>query len=180
MSGFILLAWCVRFLHITSAICAIGAPFFIRFALQPSATKTLDDATHQQLRQAVNARWKHFVYLFITLFILTGLYSFFVETRLPNGPGGAPGSLITARWKDFGPEDQRTYQMLFGIKVLCAFVIFFLASALTGRAAAFAPLRTHARITLTLLLLLAALVVICASLMHFLPLHPMVPVPLLP
>ena len=72
------------------------------------------------------------------------------------------------------PEDQRTYQMLFGIKVLCAFVIFFLASALAGKAQAFATLRKNARTTLTLLLLLAVLVLICATLMRFLPLHPTV------
>ena len=172
MSWQIILAWFVRFLHIASAICAVGGPFFVRYALMPAAAGTLDDPTHQKLRQAINARWKIVVYCLITLFLITGAYNFFVETRLPSG------TLITARWKDFGPDDKRTYHMLFGIKVLCAFAIFFLASALTGQAKAFAPIRKNARVSVTILLLLAALVIVCATLMHFLPLHstmPMVP-----
>ncbi|HVT82298.1 MAG TPA: hypothetical protein VHM90_16770 [Phycisphaerae bacterium] len=170
MTTQLMFAWFVRFLHIASAIGAIGAPFFVRYALMPAAGKTLEDDVHSKLRDAINARWKHAVYLFITIFILTGAYQFWVETRLPNG------SLITARWRDFGPDDKRIYHMLFGIKVLCAFIIFFLASALAGRSAAFAPFRRNARTTITFLLLLGALVVICSTLLRFLPLQVPVPV----
>ena len=67
--------------------------------------------------------------------------------------------------------------MIFGIKVLAAFVIFFLASALAGRTATFARLRKNARVTVTLLLLLGLLVVICSTLLRFLPMHPMPPEP---
>src|SRR5262249_48962386 len=130
--------------HITSAICAIGGPFFIRIALMPAANSTLDDETHQKLREATAARWRKIVYILITLFIITGFYSFFVETR------GINGQLITARWREFGPEDKQLYHMLFGIKVLAAFAIFFLASALAGRSAVFAPIRKNARTSITL------------------------------
>ena len=61
--------------------------------------------------------------------------------------------------------------MLFGVKVLCAFGIFFLASALAGESAVFAPIRKHARTSVTLLLVLAALVVACSTLLKFVPLH---------
>lgn len=173
MTAQLMFAWFCRFLHIASAIGAIGAPFFVRYALMPAANATLDDPTHLKLRETINGRWRRAVYLFITIFILTGFYNFFVETRIPDGT--PKGTLITARWRDFGPEDKRTYHMLFGIKVLCAFVIFFLASALAGRSAVFAPIRKNARTTITLLLLLAGLVVICSTLLRFLPLHPAVP-----
>ena len=106
----------------------------------------------------------YYALLFITLFILTGFYTFLVETRLPNG------TLITARWKDMGPDDKRLYHMIFGIKVLCAFIIFFLASALAGRAKAFASIRKNARVVLTAVLLLGGLVLLCATLLHYLPL----------
>ena len=173
MNWQVLLAWFVRFLHITCAIGAIGAPFFVRFALMPAAHSALDDAAHQKLRDAINKRWRHIVYILITLFILTGSFNFFVETR------NNAGELITARWKGFIDEnDKRLYHMLFGIKVLAAFIIFFLASALAGRSATFAPLRKNARVTISLLLLLALLVVICSTLLRFLPMHP--PPPLNP
>lgn len=165
MTWQIILAWFVRLLHISAAIGAVGGPFFVRYALMPAAARTLDEETHAKLRAAINARWRMAVYGLITVFLLTGAFNFFVETRLPNG------TLITARWKDFGPDDQRTYQMLFGIKVLCAFGIFFLASALAGQAKVFAPIRKNARVAVTVLLLLAGLVVVCATLMHMLPLH---------
>ena len=167
MTWQIILAWLVRYVHIVSAICAIGAPFFVRLALMPAAHQTLDDATHQALRQKINARWSKVVYALITLFLITGFYSFLVETRLPDN------TLITARWKDMGAEDRKLYHMIFGIKVLGAFVLFFLASALAGRAKAFAGIRKNARITLVLVLLLGAVVVLCATLLHYLPLHRM-------
>ena len=170
MTAQLIFAWFVRFLHIASAIGAIGAPLFVRYALIPAAGKTLEDETHSKLRAAINARWKHAVYLFITIFILTGAYQFFVEVRIPDGT--AAGRLVTARWKEFGPDDKRIYHMLFGIKVLCAFIIFFLASALAGRAKAFEPIRKNARTTITFLLLLGGLVVICSTLLRFLPLQP--------
>jgi uncharacterized membrane protein len=174
MNWQVLLAWFVRFLHITCAIGAIGAPFFVRFALIPAAHSALDDASHEKLREAINKRWRHIVYLLITLFLLTGSFNFFVETR------NNAGELITARWKGFDDEDKRLYHMLFGIKVLAAFIIFFLASALAGRSATFAPLRKNARVTISLLLFLGLLVVICSTLLRFLPMHPPGPMPVMP
>jgi uncharacterized membrane protein len=148
----------VRWVHIGSAIAAIGAPFFIRFALLPSAKEVLDDATHQKLREAVNRRWRKIVYILITLFILTGFYTFFV----------------VAPWKQMPAADKKLYHMLFGIKVLAAFVIFFLASALAGRTAGLAPIRKQAKMWLGVVLLLAAVIVACAGIMR--SLHDAVPI----
>jgi len=180
MSWQIILAWFVRYVHIASAIGAIGAPFFVRLALLPAASQTLDDATHQALRQKINARWSKVVYGLIALFLITGFYSFLIETRLPDtvAANGMPvrGALITARWRDFSPEDRKLYHMIFGIKVLCALIIFFLASALAGRAKVFEPIRKNARVYLTVVLLLGGLVLVCATLLHYLPLpHPPAP-----
>src|SRR4051812_40718305 len=158
MTAQLILAWFVRFVHIGSAIAAVGAPFYIRFALMPAAAETLDDATHQKLRAAIARRWRVAVYILITLFILTGAFNFFAEIRLPPEPGQATGRLITGRWRDFSTQDKQTYHMLFGIKVLASFILFFLASALVGRSKALEPLRKNARTTVTIVLLLAGLV----------------------
>ncbi len=162
MSNELIIPLLVRWIHIGCATTAIGAPFFVRFALMPAATQSLDDATHQKLRQAINARWRHIVYALITLFILTGLYQFLVPTRVD-------GVLVTARWRDFSPEDQRLYHMVFGIKMLAAFSIFFLASALAGRSETFAVIRKKAKLFVTILLLLAAILLACSSVLRFLP-----------
>ncbi|HEY4330500.1 MAG TPA: hypothetical protein VGN88_12245 [Phycisphaerae bacterium] len=165
MTWQLMLAWFVRLVHIGSAICAVGAPFFVRFALMPAAAGALDEENHKKLRAAINQRWSVVVYCLITLFILTGAFNFLAEIRMPDG------KLITARWKDFGPEDKRIYHMLFGVKVLCAFGIFFLASALAGRSETFAVIRKNARTSVTFLLLLGFLVVVCSTLLRFLPLQ---------
>jgi uncharacterized membrane protein len=154
-----------RWIHILSAIAAIGAPFFIRFALIPAAAKVLNEEQHQRLREAINARWKHVVYLLITLFILTGLYMFAVPVRVQ-------GVLVTARWKDFSPTDQRIYQAIFGIKMIAALAIFFLASALAGRTKALEPIRKQRKIFLSILLMLGIIAVICAGIMRYLPQNP--------
>jgi uncharacterized membrane protein len=162
MSLELLLVLILRFIHIAAAMLAIGAPFYVRFALLPAATKTLDDEKHKQLRETINNRWRHIVYLLITLFLITGFINFLVPIRVD-------GQLLSARWKDFNPEDKRLYHMIFGIKMLAAFAIFFLASALAGRTQTFAPIRKKAKTSLTLLLLLAALLLICSSTLRYLP-----------
>jgi uncharacterized membrane protein len=165
MSPQLLLVLLLRWIHIASATLAIGAPFFVRFALLPAAARVLDDDSHLRLKAAINARWKHFVYIIITLFIITGLINFLVPIRVD-------GVLLTARWKDFSPEDRRLYHMLFGFKMIAAFLIFTLASALAGRTNLFAPLRKNARATLTLLLLSAAVLLILSSALRYLPRTP--------
>jgi hypothetical protein len=163
MSSQLLLVLTMRWIHIAAAMLAIGAPFFIRFALLPAASRVLDDAKHQELKAAINARWKHIVYLLITLFLVTGLVNFLVPIHAPDG------QLLSARWKNFSPEDRRLYHMLFGFKTLAAIGIFILASALTGRTNLFAPIRKNAKLFLTILLLLAAILLACSSMMRYLP-----------
>jgi uncharacterized membrane protein len=158
----LLLALLLRWIHIASATLAIGAPFFVRFALLPAAGKALDDAAHQKLRAAINSRWSRFVYILITLFIITGLITFLVPLRVD-------GVLVTARWKDFSPADKQLYHMVFGIKMLAALGIFFLASVLAGKTETFAPLRKKAKLFLSVLLVLAAILLVCSSTLRYLP-----------
>ena len=55
------------------------------------------------------------------------------------------------------------YHMLVGIKMLLAFVLFFLASALVGRSSGLKALRDKARGTLVVMIILAAVIVVISS-----------------
>ena len=150
-----LLALLARWLHIVAVTIALGGPLFIRFALLP-ATASLDDATRAAFRGQIMRRWKVFVYVAITTFILTGLYSF----------------LVVRRWADFAPADQVLYQAIFGIKMILALVLFFLASALTGTSTVFAPIRKNVRIFASFSFLLGLAIVALANLLQSIPLRP--------
>ena len=160
MNPDLILPYTMRWLHIVSAMLAIGVPFFVRFVLTPAANKSLDEAQHQKLREAINAKWRIIVYILITLFLISGFYTFLVPVRVN-------GVLVSSWWRDMSPDAKRTYHMIFGIKVLAAFGIFFLASALAGRTQTFAPIRMKRKMFLTVLLLLAAVVVTCAVALRY-------------
>lgn len=158
-----LLPMVLRWLHIAAAMIAVGGPFFIRFGLLPAAQKTLDPEAHTNLREAINKRWRHIVYLCITIFLLTGLYNFLVETRVGD-------QWYTGRWKGFLDDaDKRAYHMIFGIKFLAAMVMFVIASALPGRTKTFAPMRKNAAVWLSVLLTCAAVILVCSVSLRYLP-----------
>jgi len=149
MEAGLILSLAMRWIHLGSAVAA-GAPFFVRFALLPAARTVLDEASRHKLQDAINRRWRKLVYVLITLLILSGSYNF----------------LVAAPWKNLPPDARRTYHMFFGVKILAAFVIFFLASALAGRTAGLAPVRKNARQWLGVLLLALAVVIICGGILR--------------
>lgn len=128
-----------RWIHVGTAIVVLGGSVFLRFILMP-AGEQLPDEQHDALRQAVLRRWKKFVMIGIVLFLASGLYNYLV-VALPQHKG------------------DKLYHPLMGTKILLAFGVFFLASALTGRAAAFEGLRRNRKKWLLITILLAALVV---------------------
>lgn len=134
MDGSELIAVLSRWVHVGTAIVLLGGSVFQRFVVMPSA-RTLPEEEHKQLRERIMMRWKKFVMGGITLLIITGFYNY----------------LST---KHAGP-----YHMLMGIKILLAFGVFFLASALTGRSAGLEPIRQNAGKWLGVLIALAAVVV---------------------
>jgi uncharacterized membrane protein len=165
MSPDLLLPLIALWIHVLSAIAIIGGPIFIRFALLPAAAKVLTEEQREQLRDTINARWKHVVYLLITLFLITGIYMFAYPTRVG-------GVLVTERWADFSPRDKSIYHAIFGIKMIAAFALFFLASALTGRTKALAPIRKNGKLFTTIVIVLGIVAVLCAVIMRDLPQNP--------
>jgi uncharacterized membrane protein len=128
-----------RWVHVGTAIVVLGGSVFMRFVLMPAAAQ-LPDAEHDALRQRVMGRWKKFVMIGIALFLISGFYNYIV-VAIPQHKG------------------DKLYHPLIGTKILLAFAVFFLASALTGRSAAFEGIRRNNRKWLLITIILAAIIV---------------------
>jgi hypothetical protein len=144
-SDYILLI--TRWLHIGAAIVAIGGAFFMRVALMPAANSTLDDATHAKLREALRKRWFIVVQTCIAILLVTGGINF-VMLALPPKIEPMP------------------YHAIFGVKFLAALGVFFIASVLVGRGEGMAKMRANRARWLTVLLVLAAVIVILSGVLN--------------
>ena len=133
-----------RWVHISFVIIAIGGVFFQRLALLPAAAKTLDAQQQERLREAIRARWARLVHVSIALILLTGGYNFTVLVLMAK-------------------VEPMPYHAIFGIKLLAALLIFFLASALVGKSEGFAGLRRAANRWLSVILVLAGLIVLLSG-----------------
>ncbi len=133
-----------RWAHVSAAIVAIGGAAFTRWALMPAARAALSDEQHQQLREASRARWSRIVYVCIALLLVTGAINFLILALPPK-------------------IEPMPYHAIFGVKFLAALGVFFLASALVGRAPGLEALR-HARAKwLSVILVLAAVIVLLSG-----------------
>jgi len=130
-----------RVLHVGTAIVLVGGTIFVRFILMPSANEALDQATHDKLRNRIMGTWKRVVHAGIALLLLSGGFNFW-------------------RTIAFGPTKvDSLYHALMGTKIVLALVVFFIASALVGRSAAFEGMRKNAKKWLAINILLATIIV---------------------
>ena len=90
--------------------------------LKPSAQE-LTDEIHDKLHAAVVSRWKRVVHLGVLLFLVTGFYNY--VQAVPKH------------------KEDALYHGLLGTKMLLAFGVFFLASALVGRSPKLEPIRKN-------------------------------------
>jgi hypothetical protein len=127
-----------RWVHVGTAIVLLGGTAFQWLVLRPAASQ-LPDAEHERLRELVMAKWRKIVGMGIGLLVLTGFYNYL---------GASNPSDV---WKLYHP--------LVGMKILLAFAVFFLASALTGRSAAFAGIRKNSGTWIAVMLLLGTIIV---------------------
>lgn len=128
-----------RILHVLAAILLLGGGMFKLFVVIPAAAE-LADEDRGALRERFLKRWRYLVAAGIALLIFTGFYNFFVVS-IPLHKG------------------DKAYHMLMGIKILLAFVVFFLASALAGRSAKLEFIRNNAKRWLTVTVLLSTAIV---------------------
>ena len=147
MEGINLVLLVSRWLHLAAAIVAIGGAVFQRFVLMPGAAGVLEDADHQRLREAVGRRWARFVHVCIALLVVTGAVNFLILAWPPK-------------------VEPMPYHAIFGVKFLAALAVFFVASALVGRAAGFTAMRRHSPWWLGVLILLAALIVLLSGVLN--------------
>jgi uncharacterized membrane protein len=143
------LAVVLRFLHIAPAVIAGGATIFVRLALLP-ALASLPEAERVRVKGEIDRRWRIVVMACITLLLLSGIANF-VLYQAPVHKG------------------QPLYHALFGVKFLAAMVVFFLASALTGRSAALAQIRANARFWAGVAATLVIAIVLISAVLRSIP-----------
>jgi len=139
----------IRWIHILSAITAIGGTIFLRLVLHPSAVATLEADQHQPLRERIAKRWRMVLHACIGLLIATGIYN--LTRMLPVHKG------------------QAMYHGVFGLKLILAMAIFFVAIALSGSNPAFAGMRKNAPKWMTLNIVLAVVLVLLSAILNNLP-----------
>ena len=119
----------------------------MRFALLPAAKTTLSDEVHEKLREAVRVRWAKFVHAAIALLLVTGSINFAI-LALPPKIKPLP------------------YHPIFGVKLLAAFAVFFIAEALMSRGPGFAKLRANRAKWLGVLLSIGALIILVSGVLN--------------
>lgn len=135
----------MRWAHILAAIVMMGGAFYMRFTLVPSLS-VLSDESRSALMSAIRGRWARVVMLSSGLLLLSGLFNVMVLTKF-----------------DFS---SRLFHPLLGVKILLAMIVFFLASALSGRSRLAERLRENLSFWLSLNLLLAVVVVCLAGVLR--------------
>ena len=134
-----------RIVHVGTAIVAVGGTVFIRLILMPAANAALSSEQHDLLRGQLMARWKRVIHAAILLFLLSGGVNYWKVIMLRSHAGDG------------------LYHGLMGAKMLMAFGIFFIASALVGRSAGLAAFRANAKKWLAVNIALALAIVIISG-----------------
>ncbi len=139
----------LRWMHIVPAVVAGGATVFTRLALLP-ALQTLPEAERLRVKQTIDRRWRAVAMACITLLFVSGLANF-VLYQAPAHKG------------------QGLYHALFGVKVVAAMIVFFLASALSGRSAALSSIRGNARFWVGVAAWLMLVILLISGLLRAIP-----------
>ena len=114
----------LRWGHILAAVVALGGLFFSRFALLP-ALDDLDEAARQRVHDGVRRSWLLWVIGAITILLVTGLVNYLlIISRSGSEAWGGDGRA----WMRF-----HKYHAFMGAKILFAFALFYVASAIVGR-----------------------------------------------
>jgi len=114
MEDSILVPLVMRWLHILSAIAAVGSVLFYWFAVKPAVNaEFVDDGQRQAFLDRLAKRWRLLVHPPILFFLVSGFYNYLMVTRHLH-------------------EGQPLYHMLFGVKFLLAILVFALAIIVTS------------------------------------------------
>lgn len=133
-----------RSLHIAAAMLAIGGMAFARFVLHAVVHSEIPEEKRSAFVTAIRARWARVVHICIAGLFLTGGVNFALLAIPPK-------------------VDPNPYHWIFGVKLLAALTIFFIASALSGRSQGFARMRQHGVRWLNIGLGLAVLIILLSG-----------------
>ena len=144
----------LRWGHVLAAVTALSGLVFSRFALLP-ALEDVDDETRERIHAGVRRAWLKWVMGAITVLIITGLANYMLTIQRANAEAwGGNGRA----WMKF-----HNYHAFMGMKILFAFAVFYMASALIGRGEATQWARDDRKKWLTVTLGLALAVVILSG-----------------
>ena len=134
-----------RWIHLAAVIVAVGGTAFIRLVLHPVAKTMIPPEVGSQFSPALIRRWAHVVHTCILFIILSGTYNTIHQFPLHKG--------------------QAAYQAIWGVKILLALVLFFVAIAITGRSPAFEAMRKKRPKWMAVIVLLAAIIVLLSNIL---------------
>jgi uncharacterized membrane protein len=126
----------MRWLHLFSAITAIGTTIFLRLALLPATEKSSDEAKATLLRNLAKPL-RLLIHGAIAGLLLSGLYNISTQWRTAVFP----------------------YPVIFAIKAVLAFLIFAIAILLTSSSPKQTAFQAKQKTWLTINLVLAAILV---------------------
>lgn len=138
-----------RWLHISAAIVAVGGAVFSLKVILPTI-KAAPSELREGLIESARSRTARLVMISIAVLLISGFYNY-IRNEIPAHQG------------------QAYYHGLMGIKIILAMAIFFLASALAGRSAAFEGLRRKRAFWLTINVLLGFAVVAIGAVLRAIP-----------
>lgn len=139
----------MRWLHILGAVALLGGGIFFRTVLLPSAG-VLSNEEHDKFRAAVRGRWSKVVMITTLLLLVSGFYNYI-----------AVGTVIH---KGQGP-----YHMMMGMKIILAFVVFFLAALLAGKTGLAQKLQANGKLWVAVNVALGTIIVIIAGYLRYFP-----------
>ena len=152
MDSELLVPLIVRWIHIVSAVFAVGGILFYYFIYMVVAAKALTTESAAGLRFAIMKRWKPLLHPTIVIFLITGFYTYLVETR-------------------FIHEGQPLYHALIGVKFLLAIFVFALFIIMSSTLNWSAKFRDKKSMWL-LLVLLSLSVILIGGVLGILPTTP--------
>ena len=139
----------LRWLHIIPAVIAGGASLYAVIALIPTLGELSPDV-RASLRERVAARWRPVVSICVALLLASGLANFLLfQSKLHHG--------------------QPIYHGFFGVKFLAALGVFFISSALVGRAAALQGMRDRMAFWVRINAALVILILLISGILKNLP-----------
>jgi hypothetical protein len=139
----------LRWLHVIPAVLAGGATLYAAIALVPTLGELPEDV-RASVRERIAARWRPVVSICVALLLASGLANFLLfQSKLHHG--------------------QPVYQGLFGVKFLAALAVFFISSALVGRAPALQGMRDRMAFWVRINALLVILILLISGILKNLP-----------